>query len=96
MIYEIRRYPACALDHDLERYALGKAGELVETLEAAYPGAARERAAATVEATCTDRRPRRVKGRLIDEVQYLEVGEQAVMAWATARGAMALTLAEGD
>lgn len=91
--FEIRVYPACAHDHDREQYVLGEPGELVERIQAAHPGEARALAEATIEATCTDRRPRRIKGRLINQVQYLEVGLDAVAAWSTSRGAMALRAA---
>lgn len=93
MNFEIRIYPAASYDADAETTRLGTPSEAVLAFEAEYPQAALAAAEPTIVATRTETTTRMQRGKRV-VVTTFTLTMDAVAAWQTARGLMALVVVD--
>jgi hypothetical protein len=95
MRFEIRLYPNAIWDDEQGTTVLGDPGEIVTTIDAAYPAQALELAEATILATRTETTQRTQRGKRVTLTTYWPC-LVVTAAWQTARGLMALARMRGD
>lgn len=93
MNFEIRLYPSASYDADVETTLLGAPGEIVLAFEADYPMAALTAAEPTIITTRLETTSRTQRGKRVTLTTFTLCAE-AVAAWQTARGLMALVVVD--